>query len=479
MGKIIVRFLRRGMLKERAGNTAMIFALLTPILVLMGGGAIDLTQISMRQASLQQAADAAAVGAVARSSPGYKYAVNTMTGYGSIPDSVTSTTTLAVFNANWKQPNDTTTPAIAGTSCGGSTLACKQLTPASVVSVNSVITVSAAYTPSFLGLIGQKSIKLNAVAQASDNIPVYMNFYMLLDNTPSMGLAATTTGQAALQKLTPDQCAFACHDVTNANANTNSYYTIARNNNIPLRIDNVALATQHLLTTAQSTETANGLASEFQVAIYDFGAAAQNPMVNTAPSQVFPTSGGTSADLASAGTAASKIDLMTVSGVSGSNDQWDDRDTNINYSLSYAASNLTYSGTGVSAQVPQNVLFIVSDGVNDMYSATYNTGRSNTLISSINTTSCTTLKNNGVKIAVLYTTYLPVTNNSFWQQNIAANLQSWYSPWAPPAPNDTILKNMTACASPGLFKEVDSGGDIDAAMQLLFQAVVASVRITN
>ena len=96
-----MRLPRRLTFKDRSGNTALIFALLTPVLVLLGGGAIDVTQASMRQASLQQAADAAAVGAVARNSPGYKYAVNSMTGYGAVPDSVTSTGTAAIFNANW------------------------------------------------------------------------------------------------------------------------------------------------------------------------------------------------------------------------------------------------------------------------------------------------------------------------------------------------------------------------------------------
>ena len=58
------------MIKERAGNTAMIFALLTPVLVLMGGGVLDVPDAYSPPAARPPAADAAAVGAVSRSSPG-------------------------------------------------------------------------------------------------------------------------------------------------------------------------------------------------------------------------------------------------------------------------------------------------------------------------------------------------------------------------------------------------------------------------
>ncbi len=475
MGKIIVRLLRRGMLKERAGNTAMIFALLTPVLVLLGGGAIDLTQVSMRQASLQQAADAAAVGAVARSSPGYKYAVNTMAAYGSIPDSVTASTTSAVFNANWKQPNDTTTPAIAGTSCGGSTLVCKQLTPTSVVSVSSIITVSAAYTPSFLGLVGQKSIKLKAVAQASDNIPVYMNFNMLLDNTPSMGIAATPSDITTMVNNTPDQCAFACHDISNPAGN---YYVLANKLGVHTRIYNVAQAASNLLATAQNTETTNGIPNEFSVALYDFGVAASDPTASSYAgfNQVYPTAPGTTTtNLSAAASAATTIDLMTVNGQG----QYNDQDTNLNAPLSYAAQNLVSTGTGVSASSPQQVLFIVSDGVNDTYNCAVNNVGACRAITSLDTTACTTLKGHGIKVAVLYTEYYPLPTNSFWQTYVAKNLQSWLSPWTGSPPNDTIANNMQACASTGLYFKVSASGDINAAMNALFQAVVASVKITS
>jgi hypothetical protein len=59
-------------------------------------------------------------------------------------------------------------------------------------------------------------------AQAPPNI----DFYVLLDNSPSMALPATTAGITKMQSLTtqeesPGGCAFACHHVsTNANTDT-------------------------------------------------------------------------------------------------------------------------------------------------------------------------------------------------------------------------------------------------------------------
>ena len=452
----------------RRGNVALSFALLAPVIVLMAGVGIDVSDVTTRQAQLQQAADAAAVGAVSRNSPGYVYAVNKMTSNGPVPDSVTSATTQALFNANWKNPKDTTTPVITGYACSNppqvSTLVCKQTTPLSAVTVNSALTVTATLTPTFLGLVGQKSIQLTATAHASDNIPVYMNFYLLLDNTPSMGIAATTAGIQTMVNSTTDQCAFACHDLNDSN----NYYNLAKRLGVNTRIYNVAQAASNLLKTAQNTETANGIANEFTVALYDFGAAATDPTAAgyAGYNQVYPTQFGTvTTNLSAAATAAAGIDLMTVQG----QDQFNDMDTKLSAPLTFAAQALTSSGNGAAAGSPQQVLFFVSDGMNDTYNCSYNNGSSCRQITPLDTTPCATLKKNGIKIAVLYTTYLPLTTNSFWT--------SWVRPYT--TPTDQVAANMQSCASPGLYFEVNSDQDINAAMLALFEKVVASVKIDS
>ena len=470
LGNTTVRLLRKALLRERAGNTAMIFALLTPVLVLLGGGAVDLTNASMRQSNLQQAADAAAVGAVARSSPGYQAAL-TMSGNGQVTASNLNPNALAIFNANRRASGDTSIPNFTVDVEKNGTV------------VSSTVTASDTFSTSFLGLIGQRSIHLAATSHATDNIPAFMTFYMLLDNTPSMGIAATTAGITTMVNATPDQCAFACHDLSNGN----NYYNLAKSLKVNTRIYNVAQASANLLSTAQSTETANGVPGEFTVALYDFGATATDPTSAsyTGFNQVYPLVPGTvTSDLTSASTAAAAIDLMTVNFPG----QFNDEDTQIGLPLSFAATNLTSSGNGTSALTPENVLFVVSDGATDTYNPAkdskgnciYNDGNACRQIIPIDPTPCNTLKSHGVQVAVLYTTYLPLPTNPFWQAWIAS-LQGWLAPWTspPPSTSDQIANNMKACASPGLYFEVNSSQDINAAMQALFQKVVASVKITS
>ena len=465
-------FIGRRLLANRAGNVALTFALLTPLLALLAGGAVDVTNASMRQSQLQQAADAAAVGAIARNSPGYTTALQMVTN-GSVSDSVTLTNTRAIFNADWRSSPDTTITGFSGNADNSGTIVYKNGTQ-----VDANVHVTGTFSPSFLGLLSffglpkMQTIQLTATSNAADNIPAYMTFYMLLDNTPSMGIAATPNDITTMVNKTSDQCAFACHDTSQPTGT--DYYAKAQQWGVTTRIDNVAAAAANMLSTAQTTEKANGIANEFSVAIYDFGLQATDPTSAsyTGYSQVFPQT-GVSTDLASAKTAAAGITIMSVNGQG----QYNDEDTNIDAPLNYAAQNLLASGSGSSSFAPKQVIFLVSDGTIDTYNCVktanstyvYNDGSSCRQITPIDTTPCTTLKKNGVEIAVLYTTYYPLTTNSFWQ--------SYIQPWT--NPTDQIGANMQACATPGFFFKVDSGGDINAAMQALFQKVVASVRITG
>jgi hypothetical protein len=69
-------------------------------------------------------------------------------------------------------------------------------------------------------------------------------------------------------------------------------------------------------------------------------------------------------------------------------------------------------------------------------------------------------------IAVLYTAYLPLPTNS------------WYNSWISPFQSQ-ISTNMQNCASPGLFFSVTTDGDITAAMQALFQQAIAAARLSQ
>jgi len=85
------------------------------------------------------------------------------------------------------------------------------------------------------------------------------------------------------------------------------------------------------------------------------------------------------------------------------------------------------------------------------------------------------MKNRGVKIAVLYTTYLALPTNPWYM--------SWIDPFNKgpfgPSVNSKIAANMEACASPGFYFEVSPTDGISQAMSALFQKVVKSSRLVQ
>jgi len=129
------------------------------------------------------------------------------------------------------------------------------------------------------------------------------------------------------------------------------------------------------------------------------------------------------------------------------------------------------NGTNQSGDTPQEVLFIVTDGVEDEQ----NGGRLQQAINDLGnapggnssgTNWCTTIKSRSIKIAILYTDYLPVTANS------------WYNSYVAPIQSD-IGPALQACASPGLFYDAAIGADLGQALSSLFQAVVQNGHLTN
>jgi hypothetical protein len=164
---------------------------------------------------------------------------------------------------------------------------------------------------------------------------------------------------------------------------------------------------------------------------------------------------------------------MTVNGQNDNNDQ-DTQFTNIMPAINGVIS---APGAGTTA-APLKYLFFVSDGVadeNNPSSCIKSTTSSGRCQSPLNTALCTTIKNRGIKIAVLYTTYLALPTNSWYN--------TWISPFNTgpygPSPNSQIAQNMQSCASPGLYFEVSPTQGISEAMNALFKKAVADARISS
>ena len=169
----------------------------------------------------------------------------------------------------------------------------------------------------------------------------------------------------------------------------------------------------------------------------------------------------------SAATAASNIKAVEVydNNCLTSSNCNSDEDTYLDAGLSDVNTAMPAPGHGTSnsGDTPQEVLFIVTDGLND--ELLNGAGRT---YSPINTQAnwCTTIKGRGIRIAFLYLTYNPLPTNA-WYNTYIAPVQSQIAPAA------------QSCASPGLFFQVNTDGDISAAMTALFQKVIATAHLTQ
>jgi Flp pilus assembly protein TadG len=426
---------------DQRGNIAVIFTLaLLPILSAVGC-VVDYSRATQLRSKLQSAIDAASVGSIAKQSPAF-IAAGAMTVDGPIPVGVTDATNI--FNGNMAGVNGYTlnsvTPAVSKTNS----------------KVTSTVSFSANVPTMFLGVMGKSTMTVTGSSTSTANMPLFIDFYLLLDNSPSMGVGATPADVAIMVANTPDSCAFACHDLND----NNNYYKLAQNLGVVTRIDVLRTATQKLMDTAAATQT---YTSQFRMAIYDFGSSASSAGLRA----LFALS----SSLSSAKTAAGNIDLMTVNGQNDNNDQ----DTSFTTIFPAINGAISAPGAGTSGS-PQKYLFFVSDGVADELNTGCLKPKSGSRCQSpINTALCTTLKDRGIKIAVLYTTYLALPTNAWYN--------TWIAPFNPgpwgPSPNSQIAQNMESCASPGLYFEVSPTQGISQAMTTLFQKAVADARISS
>jgi hypothetical protein len=296
---------------------------------------------------------------------------------------------------------------------------------------------------------------------------------MLLDSSPSMAIGATQNDIQTMVNNTPSQngCGFACHQSNPGadnlgNPGGEDNYALARSLGVTLRIDNLRTATESLMTTAKTTEAQNS--ATYGVAIYTFD-------VNFNTIQTLTT------NLTTAQSSAANIQMLEVysnNWLTSSNNNYDE-DTNYDNAMTNINSIMPNPGYGTNAQgdSPQEVLFFVTDGVEDQYdnpalNPTSGTpGRQQYMMNS-NYDWCSAIKNRGIRIAVLYTTYYPLPTNT-WYVNFDGTGNGI-------APYQTqIGTQLQSCASPGLFFQVDTGGDVTAAMAALFTSAVQSAYIAK
>lgn len=474
--KVMLRRTMLGFARDRKANVAVIFALVMVPTVFLLGMAMDYTLALRKKGQLDAAADAAAVAAV-------RPAMLTQS-----DDSIVQATAAAVFaaKANIAGLSSVPTPTI------------------NVVDSGLQRTITVSYTAqsinNFPGVLGRQTWQINGTSTARASSAPNMNFYLLMDDSPSMGIGATTTDISNLITNTASKyqsagssqnCGFACHETNIAHdGGTKDNLAIARSNNITLRIDLVTSAVNQLLNTWSNCPQ-SGISGGVMQCM-----AALNNTTYKAALYTFDTGLNTLATLTTpttAGTKVSNIALMPVyyqncvfSGCSSSSttNPTTDYGTDIAGALTSVNSIMPTPGLGSNAagDTPQEVVFLVTDGVEDKIvsgaSACPNASLAshNRCQQPLDTTMCTTIKNRGIKIAVLYTEYLQLIASA---TTGIQTTDGWYMSWIdkydePDSATGTIAQNLQACASPGFYKHVQTGGDVAKALTDLFIQVASS-----
>jgi Flp pilus assembly protein TadG len=592
--------LRRRFLADTRGNIMVMTAIMIPAVILSLGGAVDYVSATRREEAVDGIADAAALSATTPAMMTNSCAVETSASCTTVINQVVN-----VFNAQ------------IGTVQG---IGAMTLTSANVSIVDSAatptqrtatVTWSGTSNNGFAGTLGYLTMPIGGQSVAKNSNAPVTNFYLLLDESPSMAFPGQSAGVTTMYNATPNNglgnCAFGCHQSdptaykdnnlfnpanvicqTGANALSGGVFTdgvgafpcVMANGNISktsltngkplasegstcaaksnttlaetvnptntktatastpagaygaedafalsrclavqLRVDLVNQATTALMTTAPTTATENNTTYAVNIYTLDLGynnvpstynwngdtvgaapGLVPDPAITKGLNTVFTwpvavasidteTNATMVSGFTSAQTAANTIAPLE------SNSEGDDSYTFLDESgLKGMYGLMPTPGNGGQApgDTPQEVLFIVSDGLNDTDSDGTTPTKScigatslytyygrpqfcvnQTINPKTGNSYCTDIKNEGIRIAFLYLRY-----NVLPYPDYVSDIQPWQYPGGTSG-TDEIEQGAIGCASAGLEFTVDTDGDITAAMQALFQKAVQTAYLAH
>ena len=356
--------------------------------------------------------------------------------------------------------------------------------------VSATASYNAAVASNFGRLAGVETLAVQGAATASLTMGKYLDFYLLLDVSASMGLPSTPTGQSALATINPDGsgCFFACHF-----SGYQSYNT-ARANDIQLRIDAVGAGVAALMSEAQQTQT---LPNQYRMGVYPFithantyvdltsdltgdaysvasainynastGSTSFGGLLDTGNDSVFASSFNPNYRV----TSNSPADTFPI-GAGG---------THIENIFNDINAKILSVGNGSTSSNTLPFVFFVSDGMEDsQYYVTatgswpgvtaYPTPPGQTVsIRAMDPSVCDVLKTRGVTVAVMQIPYPPFADPTNY-----ANSEDYKVNDAQP----NLSPAMQACASPGFFTFASSPQEITAGIQKLFLQAVQQARL--
>ncbi len=504
--------------RKRSGNVAIIFALSAPVVFFAIAIALDYTNASVVRSKLNAAADAAALAAL---TPTVLQETNDQA----------KQVAAAMFNAR---------AAALGTLVPGSAVPEISFTPSSNPAMR-IITVSyTAQVYTIFGFVnspgGTMDISGSSTAQAS--VPPNINFYLLLDNSPSMQLPSTQAGITKMEGLTPTQdqsggvagaCAFACHQASTNNADTmgnpcsdganppnyssptvtltysdgNGTYNIpnslcaptnaqgasitqidnfalSRLNGIQLRLDELSAGVTTLMQTAYNYQTSGNWSTPptYRFAAYEMDSGTTVETATTGNTLVDGTDQELQAGWSSAAANFGVLEMwannqycanpppaLPVSASSSLSDTATNYDVALNSINNPSIMPNPGNGTNVPGDTPQEVLFFVTDGVED--EAEHHSSHPADQREWQRPIIAGRSKARGIKIAILYTEYFPVTSNAFYNGNTSRRSK----------PRSAPLCKLAR--RPASTSSAQIGDNLGQDLAQLFQLVVQSAALSN
>ncbi len=259
---------------------------------------------------------------------------------------------------------------------------------------------------------------------------------------------------------------------------------------IQLRADAVGYAVTTLLSTANTTETNNGVSNEFAVALFPFiqnlCTASNNSSNSCAVGLTSSLTGSTITNFAQQ--LANLLDT-------GQNATLGSGGTHFENALSQMNSFITSVGTGVSSRNALPYVFIITDGSQDYQTQSGGNWGSQNWSSSTNvpfqnsatvlptyspndqtgglnsTNYCTTMKNRGITVAILYIPYGTIQDPN---SNFASDEDGYAN-----ANIQNIPGALQSCASSGFFYTASTPTDIQNALLAMFEQAVSTAHITQ
>ena len=511
VGRLISRWRR-----DTNANIAVIFALaLVPIIATIGS-VIDYSMATRIKAKLQSSSDSASVAAISVNSAGYNAAM-AMTSDGSVSAGVTEANNIfngnaATFSSSYTNLGVTSTVTKTG----------NKLTSNVQFSANVPVT--------FMQLLGYKTLTVTGSSSSTTTLPLYLDFYLTLDVSGSMGLPSTTAEAQRMQSINPDNyrqystgCTLACHFSPQNSACTDTGTQGYPTNNYCLgyAISRVSQSGYKGLLTKKTSnpmkvELPSSIVSGLPNSLYSNLATVANcptdgtdsciqlrlDAVGYAVNQLFVTANSTekvanqfriglypfiryayayyglTSSINGSTTNPSTINyaaanLATLLDTNMSTDLGSGG-THIDTALSNVNDLIKTVGDGSASTNTLPYIFLVTDGAQDPQVKGVPNGSwsgSNHATTIDPATSCTPLKKRGIIISVLYIPYQKIdpVNTSF------AGDEDDYANWNIP----NIPTSLQNCASPGFFYTANTPADITAALNAMFNHAVAEARITN